>query len=76
MFPELPIFDLTPGQGGPGATVIIQGTGFATTPGANAVSFNGTAATVTSVTPKSLARVVLIGATTGRVSVTGGGCYS
>ncbi len=40
----LAIFGFSPAQGGVGQTVVIQGQNFGTTPSANTVQFNGTAA--------------------------------
>ena len=51
----------------------IQGQSFGTTPSANSVRFNGTAATVLSASPSSLIVTVPPGATSGPISVTAGG---
>jgi len=42
----LAVFGFSPAQGSVGQTVVIQGQNFSATPSANAVQFNGTAATV------------------------------
>jgi len=56
-----------------GATVTIEGTGFGATPGQNTVTFNGTAATVTSASATQLVVTVPVGATTGSIVVTAPG---
>ena len=48
----LSIIDVAPNQGPVGTAVTISGTGFGTTPSQNTVTFNGTAASVTSATSK------------------------
>ncbi|SRR5258708_25099308 len=58
----LAIFGLSPSQGSVGQTVVIQGQNFSTTPSANTVQFNGTAATVTAATANSLTVTVPTGA--------------
>lgn len=68
--PTLAIFQLSPVAGAVGASVTIYGTGFSTTPSQDAVSFNGTAATVTAASATTLTTSVPTGATTGQVSVT------
>jgi YD repeat-containing protein len=68
----LAIFNFTPGQGGIGATVTIQGQNFSATPASDIVKFNGTAATVTAATTTGLTVTVPSGATTGPISVTVG----
>jgi YD repeat-containing protein len=68
----LAILGFSPGQGSVGQTVAIQGQNFSTTPSANTVQFNGTAATVTAATANSLTVTVPTGATTGLISVTVG----
>lgn len=68
--PSLAIYQLSPSSGAVGASVTIYGTGFSTTPSQDAVSFNGTAATVTAATTTTLTTSVPTGATTGTVSVT------
>ena len=64
------ILEITPDTGAIGTTVRIYGTGFSTTPSQNAVSFNGTSATVTSSTATSLVATVPSGATTGTIGLT------
>ena len=59
-----------PSKGAVGDTVTIFGTGFSTTPSQNTVSFNGTAATVSSSTANQIIVTVPAGATTGTLSVT------
>ena len=56
-----------------GAAVTISGTGFSTTPSQNTVTFNGTAATVTSASSTQLVVTVPTGATTGPIQVTAPG---
>ena len=62
------VTSLNPASGPVGSTVTITGTNFGATQGT--VSFNGTAATISSWTATSIAVVVPAGATTGNVSVT------
>src|SRR5215469_7354075 len=50
----LAILNFTPQQGGIGTSVTIQGQSFSATPSANAVKFNGKAATVTAATASTL----------------------
>src|SRR5882762_2690411 len=69
----LAVLNFSPQQGPAGVTVILQGQGFGSTSGANAVQFNGTAAMVTSATASTLTVKVPSGATTGPISVTVGG---
>jgi len=69
----LSIFSFTPQQGGPTTTVTIQGQGFSLTPSANAVLFNGVAASVVSATSTTLVVTVPIGVTSGIISVTAAG---
>ncbi len=64
----LAIFGFSPAQGSVGQTVAIQGQNFSSTLSANAVQFNGTAATVTAATANSLTVTVPTGATTGLMS--------
>jgi YD repeat-containing protein len=66
----LAILNFTPQQGGPGATVTIQGQGFSVTANANTVKFSGTPAAVTSATATSLVVTLPGAATTGPISVT------
>ena len=69
---ELAIFAFTPQRGNIGQTVTIQGQGFGTTPTANNVQFNGTAAQVISAGANTIVAAVPAGATTGLISVTVG----
>lgn len=64
------IIGFTPSRGPVGTAVTIYGTGFSATASQNAVTFNGTAATVTSSTTTSIVTSVPSGATTGAISVT------
>jgi YD repeat-containing protein len=64
------IIEFTPNSGPAGTTVTIYGTGFSTTPSQNTVTFNGTAATVTSSTATQIVTTVPTGATTGPINVT------
>ncbi len=64
------ISGFTPSSGPVGTSVTIAGTGFSATPAENSVTFNGTAATITSSTPTSIDVTVPTGATTGPVAVT------
>src|SRR5262245_3191495 len=66
----LAILSFTPSQGPVGTRVTISGQGFSPTPSANAVQFNGVAATVTAATATSLVVTAPQGATTGPLSVT------
>ncbi len=66
----LTLFNFTPGQGGPLTAVSIQGQGFAATPAANVVRFNGVVAAVLSATTDTLIASVPVGATSGPISVT------
>ena len=68
----LSILSFSPSQGGPGATVTIQGQGFSATPANNTVKFSGVAATVSSSTATTLTVTVPTSATTGAISVTVG----
>ena len=61
---------VTPDRGPADTTVRILGKGFSTTPGQNAVAFNGTAAMVTEATPIWLVTKVPSGATSGPITVT------
>lgn len=58
-----------PSSGVAGASVVIQGNGFAASPTANTVQFNGATATVVSATENKLTAVVPVGATSGLISV-------
>jgi YD repeat-containing protein len=64
------LIDFNPAAGSAGTVVTIFGTGFDPTPGANAVTFNGTAATISSASPTELVATVPPGATTGAIVVT------
>jgi YD repeat-containing protein len=64
------IIEFTPNGGPVGATVKLIGTGFSATPSQNAVTFNGTGATVTSSTTTEIVTTVPSGATTGTIAVT------
>ncbi len=70
--PALALSSFAPTTGAVGTLVTLTGSGFSTTPTANAVSFNGTAAEVTSATATQLEVLVPTGATTGKISVTVG----
>jgi YD repeat-containing protein len=67
---QVRLFGFNPGGAGVGATVTIFGTGFSTTPGENAVTFNGVNATVASADASQLVTSVPQGATTGPLAVT------
>jgi IPT/TIG domain len=67
------ISSVTPTSGLVGAVVAIAGTNFGATQGTSTVTFNGTAATVTSWNATSIATTVPAGATTGNAVVTVGG---
>ena len=67
---DVTIIEFTPDGGGVGQSVTIYGTGFSTTPSSNSVSFNGTAASVTSSTANTIVTSVPSGATTGTISIT------
>ena len=69
---QLSIIEFTPNAGPVGTQVQIYGTGFSTTPANNAVTFNGTAATVSASTANRLTVTVPTGATTGAIGVTVG----
>lgn len=69
---QLAIFTLSPDHGAVGAPVTIAGQGFDATASGDAVSFNGTAATVSAATSTALTVSVPAGATTGTVTVTVG----
>jgi YD repeat-containing protein len=66
----LAILNFTPQSGGVGTTVTIQGQNFGATAAANAVSFNGAAATVQTASANTLTVAVPSGASTGPISVT------
>ena len=67
------ITGLNPTSGPVGTSVTITGTNFGGSQGSSTVTFNGTAATVSSWTATSIAVTVPSGATTGNVAVTVGG---
>jgi YD repeat-containing protein len=67
---DVTIIEFTPDGGSVGQTVTIYGTGFSATPANNSVSFNGTAASVTSSTANTIMTSVPSGATTGAISIT------
>ena len=67
---SISLIAFTPGKGTIGTSVTIYGTAFSTTPSNNTVTFNGTAATVTSSTATKIVTSVPSGATTGLISVT------
>ncbi len=64
------ILEVSPRSGVTGATVSVTGTGFSATAAQNAVTFNGTVASVSSATTTELRVVVPAGATTGTIAVT------
>lgn len=68
--PTLNVTSISPTSGPEGTEVTITGTGFSTTASENAVSFNGTNATVSASTATSITTEVPAGATSGAVSVT------
>jgi YD repeat-containing protein len=67
------IFALVPTRGPTGSTVEISGTGFATQPAGNQVSFDGIAAQVTAATATRLTVIVPAGTGGGAVKVTANG---
>ena len=64
------ILEFTPKLGLAGTVVTIYGTGFSPTPSGNTVTFNGTAAVVSSSSETEIVTSVPAGATTGLISVT------
>ena len=64
------VIQFTPTSGLAGTVVTIFGTGFSPTPSGNTVTFNGTAAVVTSSSETQIVTTVPAGATTGLISVT------
>lgn len=70
---QLVILGFSPEHGAPGVPITVWGQGFSTTAASDALSFNGTAAVVTSATAHQLQATVPSGATTGPISVTVGG---
>src|SRR5262249_55470819 len=69
----LSVGSLAPGRAPVGASVTTSGTAFATSASGNTVKFNGTTATVTSVSAVRLVVTVPDGATSGTVTVTTSG---
>jgi YD repeat-containing protein len=67
---EVAISEVSPTSGRVGTAVTIYGIGFSATPSQDTVTFNGTAATVTSATTSTISTTVPTGATTGAISVT------
>jgi YD repeat-containing protein len=67
---QVSIISFSPGVGLTGTAVAIFGTGFSATPSQDAVTFNGTAATVSSASPTKLVVTVPAGATSGTIGVT------
>ena len=67
---QVSIIEFRPKRGPVGTPVTIFGTGFSTTPSQNSVTFNGTAATVTSSSATEIVVSVPAGATTGPIAVT------
>ncbi len=67
---QVAVFAFSPRQGPIGTTVTIRGSGFSATANQNTVTFNGTAATVSSATTSQLVVTVPTGATTGSIGVT------
>ena len=70
---QLAIFAFVPTHGVAGTQVTIDGQGFSSTPANNAVSFNGTPASVLSASATQLVVTVPSGATSGPIGVTVGG---
>jgi YD repeat-containing protein len=64
------ITEFTPNGSPVGATVTVYGTGFSATPAQNTLTFNGSAATITSSTTTQIVTTVPVGATTGPIAVT------
>ncbi len=64
------IISFTPTEGSESTAVTITGTGFEATPANNMVYFNGVQAVVSASTVTTIAAVVPVGATTGKISVT------
>jgi YD repeat-containing protein len=67
---QVSIIEFTPNGGSVGQVVTIYGTGFSATAGLNTVSFNGTAAAISTATTTTLVVTVPSGATTGTIAVT------
>jgi YVTN family beta-propeller protein len=74
--PSLAISSIMPPSATSGATLVIGGEGFATTPSSNVVTFNGVLAPVQSASLTSLSLAVPIHATSGPVEVRVGGSTS
>lgn len=68
--PTPQIDSLLPASGFPGSTIVIKGKNFSDVTDGNKVSFNGTAATIATSSTTTLAVMVPVGATSGKVSVT------
>jgi YD repeat-containing protein len=66
----LAILSFTPQTAAVGATIMIQGQGFSTSPSANVVMFNGIAGTVVSATSSTLMVTIPTNATSGLISIT------
>jgi YD repeat-containing protein len=64
------ISEVTPNGGAVGAAVTIYGTGFSSTPSSNTVTFNGTAAAISTASTTQLVTSVPTGATSGSIVVT------
>ena len=64
------VIAFAPASGSIGTTVTITGTAFSATPASNSVTFNGTAAVVSTASANELVVTVPSGATTGTISVT------
>jgi hypothetical protein len=73
---QVAIIEFFPKSGPVGSTIRIQGAGFSATPSQNAVTFNGTATTVSTATANELVVSVPGGATTGLLGVTVSGSGS
>jgi YD repeat-containing protein len=67
---QVSILNFNPSTGLVGSTVTISGSSFSANPQQDSVTFNGTAATVTSATTTQLVVTVPTGATTGPIAVT------
>jgi YD repeat-containing protein len=67
---QIVVISFSPSSGAIGSTVTIRGSGFSATASQNTVTFNGTAATVSSATTTQLVVSVPAGATTGAIGVT------
>jgi len=66
----LSILSTVPARASVGSTITLSGTAFGATPAANTVKFNGTTATVSAATARTLTVAVPTGATTGPITVT------